>query len=69
MYRADGATVPYPYFVPALDSFALAGLGARYLAAINEGGPKNKRISDKMLGELHVRRLNDLILPNAKIIH
>lgn len=69
MYRADGATVPYPYFVPALDSFALAGLGARYLAAINEGGPKNKRISDKMLANSMFVGLIHLILPNAKIIH
>ncbi len=69
MYRADGTTVPYPNFVPALDSFALAGLGARYLAAINEGGPKNERISDKMLANFLFVGLIHLILPNAKIIH
>ncbi len=69
MYRAGGTTVPYPYFVPALDLFALAGLGARYLAAINEGGPKNEHVTDKMLANSMFVGLIHLILPNAKIIH
>ena len=65
----DGRTISYPEFVPTLDGSALMGIGARYLAAVNERAPKGERVTDKMPANYYVVGLIHLALPNAKIIH
>ncbi len=74
----DGATLPYPDFVKALDPAALRQIGARYVALLRElavsrsetkkaGGAQ--RITDKMPSNYYFVGLIHLALPNAKIIH
>ncbi len=65
----DGRTIPYPEFVPALDSSTLMNIGARYLATVNERVPKSERVTDKMPSNYYFVGLIPLALPNAKIIH
>ena len=65
----DGRTISYPEFVPTLDGSALMGIGARYLAAVNERAPKGERVTDKMPANYYFVGLIHLALPNAKIIH
>lgn len=66
---ADGATISYPYYLPDLDRFAFADIGARYLAELGKLGSKKERVSDKMLSNYYFIGLIHLALPNAKIIH
>jgi hypothetical protein len=74
----DGATLPYPDFVTALDPAALRQIGARYVALLRElavgrseaekaGGAQ--RVTDKMPSNYYFVGLIHLALPNAKIIH
>jgi tetratricopeptide (TPR) repeat protein len=65
----DGATIPYPKFVPALDRSEMASIGARYLAAIDARAPNDERVTDKMPSNYYLVGLIHLALPNAKIIH
>jgi tetratricopeptide (TPR) repeat protein len=65
----DGATIPYPKFVPVLDRSMIASIGAGYLAAVNKRAPKGERVTDKMPSNYYFVGLIHLVLPNAKIIH
>jgi tetratricopeptide (TPR) repeat protein len=65
----DGATIPYPKFVPALDRSALMNIGSRYLAAVNDRAPRGERVTDKMPSNYYFVGLIHLALSNAKIIH
>jgi tetratricopeptide (TPR) repeat protein len=65
----DGNSLAYPEFVPALDRFAGAQLGARYLELLRERAPEGQRVTDKMPSNYYFIGLIHLILPNAKIIH
>jgi tetratricopeptide (TPR) repeat protein len=65
----DGATIPYPEFVPALDQSAAMAIGTRYLASVDQRLPKGERVTDKMPSNYHFAGLIHLALPNAKIIH
>ena len=70
----DGNSIPYPEFVPAIDSAALQQIGARYVASVQElaareGGANAQRITDKMPSNYYFAGLIHLCLPNAKIIH
>jgi hypothetical protein len=65
----DGNSVPYPDFVPALDTDALRLIGAAYLAEVRKLAPGGKRITDKMPSNYYFAGLIKLALPNASIIH
>jgi tetratricopeptide (TPR) repeat protein len=74
---ADGNTIPYPDFVPALDGKTLGQTGAHYMARLRElAAPDSAdeikraaRITDKMPSNYYFIGLIHLALPNAKIIH
>jgi hypothetical protein len=71
---SGGNTIPYPEFVPAVDSVALRQIGERYLAGVRELAAKHgranpERITDKMPSNYYFAGLIHLALPNAKIIH
>jgi hypothetical protein len=65
----DGATIPYPDFVPALDASAIRRIGANYLASVRERAPDGERVTDKMPSNCYFAGLIHLALPNARIIH
>ncbi|MDR3464788.1 MAG: tetratricopeptide repeat protein [Xanthobacteraceae bacterium] len=65
----DGNSLPYPGFVPALDSAALQAIGAHYLALVRELAPQGERVTDKMPSNYYFAGLIHLALPNARIIH
>jgi len=69
----DGATLPYPEFVPSLDPAALKQIGARYVELLRElasrGGHAGERVTDKMPSNYYFVGLIHLALPNARIIH
>jgi tetratricopeptide (TPR) repeat protein len=69
VHGPDGHIIPYPDFVPALDSAALAGIGASYLAQVRALAPDAARITDKMPANFFFAGLIHLALPNARIIH
>jgi len=69
MYRADGARIAYPSYVPALDGSALKGIGARYLAETSKDIGEHDHVTDKMPSNYALVGLIHLALPNAKIIH
>lgn len=71
---ADGNTLPYPDFVPAIDRVALRQIGTAYIARTREharrhGHTNVERITDKMPSNYYFAGLIHLALPNARIIH
>ena len=70
----DGATLPYPELMPALDEAALRALGQRYVALVRalaaEAGQGGRaHVTDKMPSNYYFAGLIHLALPNARIIH
>jgi tetratricopeptide (TPR) repeat protein len=66
---ADGNTISYPEFVPALDPAALKAIGARYVRLLRELASQGERVTDKMPSNYYFAGLIHLALPNAKIVH
>jgi tetratricopeptide (TPR) repeat protein len=71
---ADGGSLSFPQFVPALDGAALRQIGARYVALLRalaaaRGAGQAERITDKMPSNYYFAGLIHLALPNARIIH
>jgi tetratricopeptide (TPR) repeat protein len=69
IHGPDGATLPYPEFVPLADAAALRQIGARYVSLLRQLAPGAERITDKMPSNYYFAGLIHLALPNAKIIH
>ncbi|MGB7126917.1 MAG: tetratricopeptide repeat protein [Methylovirgula sp.] len=67
--NANGQTIRYADFVPALDRPELTSIGERYLAALGRHAPESERVTDKMPSNFFFAGLIHLVLPNAKIIH
>jgi tetratricopeptide (TPR) repeat protein len=65
----DGAVLPFPEFVGALDAAPIRTIGARYLAQIRKLAPFSPHITDKMPSNYYFAGLIHLALPNARIIH
>ena len=66
---ARGNNLPYPEFVPTLDSAALKAIGSRYVALVRALSPEAEHVTDKMPSNYYFAGLIHLALPNAKIIH
>lgn len=66
---ADGKTVPYPQYVPALDGPAICQLGTRYVTELSRLAPAAAHITDKTPGNFVYIGMIHLALPNAKIVH
>jgi tetratricopeptide (TPR) repeat protein len=76
---ADGNTIPYPEFIPALGDFALQQIGGRYVAELlrlaaasvscADAQQPIERVTDKMPPNYYFAGLIHLALPNATIIH
>jgi tetratricopeptide (TPR) repeat protein len=78
VHAPDGATLPYPEFVPALDAAALRQIGSRYVALVRQFVPSSgsargmgdiRHVTDKMPSNYYFAGLIHLALPNATIIH
>jgi hypothetical protein len=65
----DGAVLPFPEFVPALEAAPIRTIGAHYLAQIRALAPEASHITDKMPSNYYFAGLIHLALPNARIIH
>lgn len=65
----DGAPVPFPLYVPALQPEHLGQLGGRYLAKIAPLAGGTARVVDKMPSNFLFAGLIPLMLPRARIIH
>ena len=65
----DGAVLPFPEFVPALEAAPIRTIGAHYLAQIGALAPEASHITDKMPSNYYFAGLIHLALPNARIIH
>ncbi|MGA2127269.1 MAG: tetratricopeptide repeat protein [Xanthobacteraceae bacterium] len=65
----DGAVLPFPEFVGALDAAPIRAIGASYLAQIRKLAPASPHITDKMPSNYYFVGLIHLALPNARIIH
>jgi len=66
----DGAAIPYPDFVPALDPASSKLLGSRYVSMLRALAPTTgERVTDKMPANYFFVGLIHLLLPNATIIH
>ncbi|MGO8910709.1 MAG: tetratricopeptide repeat protein [Bradyrhizobium sp.] len=71
---ADGNVIPFPDFVPALDTAALRQIGDRYVALVRQLAARNgdaeaEYVTDKMPSNYYFAGLIHLALPNARIIH
>ena len=64
-----GGGIPYPNFVPALDTAALRHIGERYVAEIRRRAPSAAHVTDKMPANFFFLGLIHLALPNARIVH
>jgi tetratricopeptide (TPR) repeat protein len=78
VHGPDGTTLPYPEFVPAIDTEALRQIGSRYVSLVRQLIPSSARpggmgdvrhITDKMPSNYYFAGLIHLALPNATIIH
>jgi tetratricopeptide (TPR) repeat protein len=71
IHGADGATIPYPEFVPVLGAAPLRKIGARYLELVRElvTDKEAQYVTDKMPSNYYFAGLIHLALPNATIIH
>jgi tetratricopeptide (TPR) repeat protein len=71
---ADGNTIHYPQFVPALNGSALRQIAVRYVTELRALATKSGQIdsafvTDKMPSNYFFVGLIHLVLPNAKIVH
>ena len=67
--KRSGGSTPFPECVPPLDSTAIAGLAAEYLASLPQPETPAARVTDKMLGNFLRLGLIAPMFPNARVIH
>ncbi|HYB10333.1 MAG TPA: tetratricopeptide repeat protein [Alphaproteobacteria bacterium] len=65
----DGALLPYPEFVPALEASHLRAIAQEYITRLRAISANAERITDKMPSNFFFVGLIHLVLPNAPIIH
>jgi tetratricopeptide (TPR) repeat protein len=69
VHGPDGAILPYPDFVPALDATAIRAIGSRYVERLRALAPETPYVTDKMPSNFFFVGLIHLALPRARIIH
>ena len=69
VHGPDGAVLPFPDFVRALDAASIRAIGTGYLAQLQKLAPASPHITDKMPSNYYFAGLIHLALPNARIIH
>jgi hypothetical protein len=69
VHGPDGAVLPFPDFVRALDAASIRAIGTGYLAQLQKLAPASPHITDKMPSNYYFVGLIHLALPNARIIH
>ena len=65
----DGASAPYPEFLPLLTRDELVKIGQIYANKLSRHAPGAARITDKMPSNFYFLGLIHLALPGAKVIH